>query len=171
MFGTIALKNKIKELELDKRRIEQELSHERNVMKQEMELREERLKESLEKERRVFEQEKELQVTRNEEEIHNLKAQLILKHEQEVEQMKLSHTKEVNELNIEAQKEIVEEKEKLNKKFYTDMTDELTRLNKDGNHMTDFMKTMTLEMLKTQDVKRIDSSHAPASDITVNKVD
>jgi len=69
-------------------------------------------------------------------EIENMKATLLVKHEQDVARIK-----------HEAEKELIAEKERLNKDFYERMTDSLSELHSKGNHTTAFLKEMTLKML------------------------
>lgn len=70
-------------------------------------------------------------------EIENMKATLLVKHEQDIARIK--HVSE---------KALIAEKERLNKDFYERMTNSLSELHSKGNHTTDFLKEMTLKMLE-----------------------
>jgi len=121
----IELRMQIRELEFSKKQHEKEA----NEDKKEFEIE---YKRKLEELQHKFKLEKE---TRDNE-IANMKANIVLKHEQDIAKIKSDYDKK-----------LIEEKERLNKEFYDKMTTSLAELHSKGNHTTDFLKEMTLKML------------------------
>jgi len=184
MFGQVLrLKLKIKELEFDREKLQNKLDFEKQKLQQDFDLKvkasdhsfgleRQSFQESFELEKKAFEQDKTLVVRKNEEEVANLKAQLVLKHEQDLSNAKLKFDREVDGLKTASDKAIIEEKEKLNKNFYSEMAAELKKLHSEGNQTTKFMEKMALGVLDrthTQ-IARIDNN-TEASPTTIVKVD
>jgi len=77
--------------------------------------------------------------------IANMKASLLVKHEQDIAKIKAEYSNK-----------LVEEKDRLNKEFYGKMTKTLQEVHAKGNHTTDFLKDMTLKMLDRSPSMRVD---------------
>lgn len=116
----------IHELEAQKFKLKDELDSQKKILEREYSYKMEDLKHSFELKQKTLENE-----------TSNIKANLILKHEQEIAK-----------LQSKFDKELIVEKERLNKDFYDRMTSSLSELHSKGNHTTDFLKEMTLKMLE-----------------------
>lgn len=116
----------IHELEAQKFKLKDELASQKKILEREYSYKMEDLKHSFELKQKTLENE-----------TSNIKANLILKHEQEIAK-----------LQSKFDKELIVEKERLNKDFYDRMTSSLSELHSKGNHTTDFLKEMTLKMLE-----------------------
>jgi len=122
----ILLRMQIKELEWSKKQQEKEYADKKARLEVVHTQRVERM-----------EHENSLKQATMKNEADNMKASLVLKHEQDIARLK----KEFDE-------QLVAEKERLNKEFYERMTSSLSELHSKGNHTTDFLKEMTLKMLE-----------------------
>lgn len=116
----------IHELEAQKFKLKDELASQKKILEREYSYKMEDLKHSFELKQKTLENE-----------TSNIKANLILKHEQDIAK-----------LQSKFDKELIVEKERLNKDFYDRMTSSLSELHSKGNHTTDFLKEMTLKMLE-----------------------
>lgn len=122
----LKLKLDIQELEDQKFKLKDELDSQKKILEREYSYKMEDLKHSFELKQKTLENE-----------TSNIKANLILKHEQDIAK-----------LQSKFDKELIVEKERLNKDFYDRMTSSLSELHSKGNHTTDFLKEMTLKMLE-----------------------
>lgn len=122
----LKLKLDIQELEAQKFKLKDELDSQKKILEREYSYKMEDLKHSFELKQKTLENE-----------TSNIKANLILKHEQDIAK-----------LQSKFDKELIVEKERLNKDFYDRMTSSLSELHSKGNHTTDFLKEMTLKMLE-----------------------
>ena len=120
------LKMEIRMLEADKLAQEKELTRKKEELEYEFKRKEKDLRHDLDLK---------METSRNE--IANLKASLLVKHEQDIALLKSNFDKE-----------LIAEKTRLNKEFYEQMTSSLSELHSKGNHTTDFLKEMTLKMLE-----------------------
>lgn len=94
------------------------------------------LRSQLHRERADFEAQKERWQEKIEADMSNMKGTLLVKAEQDRAKIKNDYETKLNA-----------EKERLNKKFYNDMTESLNKLHTEGNTTTQFMKDIALKMM------------------------
>ena len=60
----------------------------------------------------------------------------------------IENKQSLQELKEDYAQKLIDEKERLNKEFYSRMTDELSKLHSEGNSQTKFVQNLALEMVK-----------------------